>query len=185
MAETIRLLQEDHKNLAKLLKVLERQIAHFEDGGEVDFDIVRGALDYCLNYPDLCHHPKEDLVFQHLLARDPRAADMIGDLEADHRGLAEATRKMAAAVHQLIEGGGRPEAWFGDTARTFLDAYWRHMEMEETTFFPIALQELTDADWAEIDAAVTEMTDPLFSGRVEERYKVLRNEVLLWDEITP
>ena len=29
------------------------------------------------------------------------------------------------------------------------------------------------------------MVDPLFGGRVEERYKVLRNEILLWDEVAP
>ena len=29
------------------------------------------------------------------------------------------------------------------------------------------------------------MTDPLFGGRVEETYKVLRNEILMMDKLVP
>lgn len=184
MAEIMEILYQDHKNLAKLLKTLERQAQRFEDTGDADFDIVRGVVSYCLTYPDLCHHPKEDLVLRKLLERDPRAGGMIGDLEAEHRQLAENTRKLSAAVHRL-EQGESPQGWFGDATREFLEAYWRHMDMEETLFFPIALQELTEDDWRALDAEVEEMSDPLFGGRVEERFKVLRNEVLMWDELTP
>ena len=185
MAETIDILQQDHRNLAKLLKALERQVIQFEDSGEADFDIVRGVLDYCLNYPDLCHHPKEDVVFRRLLERDPRAAGVMGDLENEHRKLAAQTRRFASALHQLLQGKGHAAAWFGETTRDFLQAYWRHMDMEETLFFPMALQELSDDDWQEVDREVGQMVDPLFGGKAEERYKVLRNEILMWDEIAP
>ena len=183
MAETIRILQQDHKNLAHLLKALERQLARFEESGDADFDIVNGILEYCLTYPDLCHHPKEDAVLRRLLARDPRAGGMIGDLEEEHRKLGDSTRRFATALKQLLNGGNEPHAWFGDTARDFVAHYWRHMEMEETIFFPIALQELTAEDWAAVDAEIADLTDPMFGGKVEERYKVLRNEILMWDEI--
>lgn len=192
MAETIEILVQDHKNLARLLKALERQVLLFEQTGDADFDIVRGVVDYCLSYPDLCHHPKEDVVMRSLLARDPRAASVIGDLEEEHRKLGEATRNFASALHQLVSagvahsnGGNGPGVWFGDTARSFLEAYWRHMDMEETLFFPIALKELSDADWEAVDREVERMVDPLFGGRAEERFKVLRNELLMWDDISP
>lgn len=185
MAETIDILMQDHRNLARLLKVLERQVTYFERSGEADFEIVHAVVDYCLTYPDLCHHPKEDVVLRRLLARDPRAVGLIGDLEAEHRKLAAVTRHFAAALYQLLHGGGRPETWFGDAARDFLDSYWRHMDHEETLFFPIALQELDEADWAAVDGEIGLLVDPLFGGKVEERYKVLRNEILMWDEVAP
>lgn len=183
MAETIRILQQDHQNLAHLLKALERQIVRFEGNGEADFDIVQGILEYCLNYPDLCHHPKEDAVLRRLIDRDPKAEGMIGDLEGEHRKLADSTRHFASALHQLLAGHSDPQHWFCDTARSFLERYWQHMEMEETIFFPIALQELTAEDWRKVDEEVANLVDPMFGGKVEERYKVLRNEILMWDEI--
>ncbi|MHC4710821.1 MAG: hemerythrin domain-containing protein, partial [Planctomycetota bacterium] len=88
MAEVMKVLYQDHRNLAKLLKVLERQLAVFEDRGEPDYDVIRAVLDYCTTYPDLCHHPKEDLVLDALSARDAAAADRVGNLHQDHEELA-------------------------------------------------------------------------------------------------
>ncbi|MGF1609449.1 MAG: hemerythrin domain-containing protein [Kiloniellales bacterium] len=183
MPETMAILIRDHRNLARLLTVLERQVTRFEQTGEADFEIVQAVVDYCLTYPDLCHHPREDVVLRRLLLRDPRAAGVVGDLAAEHRELARVTRHFAAALYQLLHGGGRPEDWFGDAARDFLDGYRRHMDREETLFFPIALQELDETDWAAIDGEIAELVDPLFGGKTEARFKALRNEILMWDEI--
>ncbi len=185
MAATIDLLRQDHRNLVKLLAILEGQVVRFEDGGQADFDLVRSILDYFLGYPDLCHHPKEDLVVRKLRERDPGAVEAIGDLEEKHRELATVTRRFAAALHQLLQGTERPEEWFGDSAKNFLDSYRCHIDMEETSLFPVALMTLTDGDWAEIDEEIEVMTDPLFGGRVEESYKVLRNEILMMEKLVP
>ncbi len=87
--------------MAKLLSALERQLAVFDQGESPDYDIVQGVIDYCLNYPDLYHHPKEDLVLERLQAVDPVAAAGIGDLAAEHQDLANLTRRFAAAVHAM------------------------------------------------------------------------------------
>ena len=59
------------------------------------------------------------------------------------------------------------------------------MEVEELNFFPLAEKVLLEEDWAEVDHELEQMVDPLFGGRAEERFKVLRNEILLWDEAEP
>ncbi len=69
------------------------------------YDIVRGVIDYCLTYPDLYHHPKEDLVFARLQLRDPATAEALGDLRAEHEALGEAIRHLAAAVRQASSFG--------------------------------------------------------------------------------
>jgi len=185
MAATIDLLRQDHRNLAKLLKALERQVLLFEDGEEADLDIVKAVLDYCLTYPDLCHHPKEDVVLRRLTVRAPEAAVRVGDLQAEHETLSASTRRFATALHHLTHSAVRPQDWFGRAARSFLESYWQHMELEETVFFPLALRELNDEDWALVDAEVEQLSDPLFGGLAEERFKVLRNEILLWVEAEP
>ena len=185
MSMAMDILNQDHRNLDRLLTALERQIVHLERAEETDLDLINAVLDYCLTYPDLCHHPKEDLVLRQLRIRRPDAAETIGDLEEEHRKLADTTRRFAAAVHQVLRGGAPPDNGFAQNARSFLEAYRYHMEMEETAFFPLAERHLTDEDWSVVDREVEQMVDPLFGGRVEERYKVLRNEILLWDEVAP
>ncbi|MFQ5776029.1 MAG: hemerythrin domain-containing protein [Kiloniellaceae bacterium] len=181
MADVVGLLLQEHANLAKLLDAVERQLAVFEEGESPDYDIVQGVLDYCLNYPDLYHHPKEDLVFERLRVRDPAAAEALGDLQAEHRRLGALTRRFAAAVRNLLQDLEIPREAFDQVAREFLDHYRRHMDMEERVFLPAAVRSLTAEDWAEIDAQVTAREDPVFgTPQGEERFEALREKVLAW-----
>jgi hemerythrin-like domain-containing protein len=181
MAEVMKVLYLDHRNLAKLLKVLERQLEVFEDSGEPDYDVIRAVLDYCTTYPDVCHHPKEDLVLDALSARDPAAADRVGDLHQDHEELAALTTRFLAQVHRVMAGAELPRDWFGTMARDFLESYWNHMAMEEEVFFPLAEETLAQEDWAGIDAKVNDRDDPLFGAKVQQRFQELREKILDWD----
>ncbi len=180
MTDIIDSLHEDHANLAKLLDALERQLGLFDEGGTPDYDIVRGVVDYCLDYPDLYHHPKEDLVLEHLKAADPVAAAAIGDLAAEHQDLAALTRRFAGAIDAILQDIQVPRGPFEDAARRFLEAYREHMNKEEREFLPAARRALGAADWAEIDARLSQPEDPLFGAPTEERFAALRQDILYW-----
>lgn len=181
MPKIIDALHKDHANLAKLLAALERQVAAFDRGERPDYDILHGVIDYCLNYPDLYHHPKEDLVMERLRARDPAAAAPLGDLLAEHVRLGEVARRFAAAVHNILQEVEVPRVAFDQAARTFLKAYREHMAAEERTFLPLAGKTLTEEDWREIDARMGPRADPLFEGEPEDRFRALREDILAWD----
>lgn len=185
MVSVVESLRQDHANLAKLLNALERQIGALEAGGVPDYDIVQGALDYCLNYPDLYHHPKEDLVFKRMQARNPAAAAAYGDLLGQHTDLAALTRRFAAAVHNIMSDQEVPREIFVRTARRFLEVYREHMAAEEHYFLPAAERSLSDEDWAEIEAQMAERDDPLFGPSSEEHFAALRKEVLDWAAANP
>jgi hemerythrin-like domain-containing protein len=173
-------LHQDHANLAKLLDALERQLGLFDEGETPDYDIVRGVVDYCLDYPGLYHHPKEDLVLEHLKAADPVAAAAIGDLAAEHEDLAALTRRFADAIDAVLQDIQVPRGPFEDAARRFLEAYREHMNKEERAFLPAARRALGAADWAEIDARLRQPEDPLFGAPSEERFAALRQDILYW-----
>ncbi len=46
MAETIGELHQEHRNMAKLLDLLEAELAVYRDGGVADFDLIRDIMDY-------------------------------------------------------------------------------------------------------------------------------------------
>lgn len=182
MAEVIRLLQAEHASLAKFLTALEHQLDRFRQGEPTDYDIVQGVVDYCLAYPDLYHHPKEDLVYEKLRIRDEALADRIGDVVADHERLARLTRRFAAAVHNVLQEVDVSRDAFEQTANDFLYAYRSHMREEEEQLFPAALRALTEEDWREIDSKVTRPEDPLFGESGDRRFVRLRQEILAWDQ---
>ena len=79
MSQTMEMLQTEHRIMSELLDLLERQVDLFEEGGEVDYDLLGEIIDYFRSYTDLYHHSKEDLVFESLIKRDPEAAVTLGD----------------------------------------------------------------------------------------------------------
>ena len=165
--------------MAILLDLMERQIAVFKAGGTPDFALVRGILDYFLSYPDLYHHPKEDLIFHKLRARDPDRAAALNALLSGHEDLALLTRRFAhATIDQMLHPEEVARQWFGSLARDFVDTNRRHMASEEEAFFPAALQVLSAEDWADVEAVVAGRDDPLFGEVGEGRFRHLRDAIV-------
>ena len=178
MVEAIRALRREHGNAAKLLDVLERQLETFHTGGTPDYDIVRAAVDYFTSYPQICHHPKEDIVYAKLKAVDPAAAEALGDLAVEHARLAGLTRRFADAVTALLGAAEMPRGAFERAVGEFIDQQRHHMAMEEERFFPKALESLSEEDWVEVDRQIVDRDDPLFGADVEARFRALRENIL-------
>ncbi len=170
--------------MAKLFDILERQIEIYGGGGRPDDAIVRDILDYCLGYPTLCHHPKEDLVYRKLRAMDAGDVqdvdwlEVVGDLEAEHKELAELTYELQVVVENILADPEARRERFLKVVRNFLDRYRHHMEMEERHLFPRALHLLSAEDWAEIDRTFTDQKDPFITRKFDRRFETFRSEIL-------
>ncbi|MGH6662766.1 MAG: hemerythrin domain-containing protein [Rhodospirillales bacterium] len=173
-------LHDDHMNMARLYDLIGRELKTFKSGEHPDYELVQKILDYCLAYPNQCHHPKEDLVFAKLKARRPKAAEVIGDLDDEHRKLAAFTRRFATALANVLEDEQLPRDWFIDVANDFLSFSRRHMQMEEVLFFPAARRHLTAADWAEIEKAIARRIERSSDHDRRERFAAGLGEIMSW-----
>jgi hemerythrin-like domain-containing protein len=174
----IEILRQEHRNIEKLLLVLERELGVFARGDRPDYEVVHAVIGYFQVYPDAYHHPLEDMVFGKLKVRDAAAAAKIGDLAADHRRGAERLRLVAHAVESVLGDRELLRHTVNDIIRDFIEHERRHMAMEERDFFPAAVKALQPQDWAEIASRSTDQTDPLFSEVVEERFEIVRRHIL-------
>jgi hemerythrin-like domain-containing protein len=166
----IDILRQEHRHIETLLLVLERELGVFARGERPDYEVVHAVIAYFQVYPDACHHPLEDMVFERLEVRDSAAAAKIGDLAADHRRSAERLRRVAQAVESVLADRELLRQTVNDVIRDFIEKERRHMAMEERDFFPAAVKSLQPQDWAEIAARLTDQRDPLFSDLAEERF---------------
>lgn len=184
MTKILEDLLQDHRNLARLWDLLGRELNIFKEGGLPDYDLVESILDYCINYPDLCHHPKEDLIFDKLRERDPAAIGAIGDLKKEHDKLLALTWRFSTAVSNVIDDEQLPRDWFMDVANNFLSFSRNHMQMEEVVFFPAARKTLTDEDWKDLQESVENVEDPLFGEQKQEKYISLYQEIIDWGQMS-
>ena len=102
MTYVIEILRQEHRNIEKLLQVLERELNIFDRGERPDYEVVLAVIDYFKDYPDTCHHPKEDLIFEKLKVRDAGAAAAIGDLAAEHQEGARRLGRVAQTVEAVL-----------------------------------------------------------------------------------
>ncbi len=174
MVAVLRVLRQEHADLVRLLDMVEVQL-----GGDraPDFALLTGILDYFLTYPDQYHHPKEDLIYRSLCRHDARLGPVIDDLEAEHEELTIETREFSEALRRAHREGDAPDTGVQRLARSFVETYRRHMDKEENRFFPEALRTLTPEEWADIEAEVTDPTDPLFRSKAPLRLSTLEARV--------
>jgi hemerythrin-like domain-containing protein len=175
----IDLLRREHRNIEKLLLVLEKELNVFDRGEQPDYEVIRAVVAYFEVYPEVYHHPQEDVVFRKLQARDPAAAAVIGDLAGEHRRGAERLRQVSQAIEAVLADRIIPRQTVDSIIRDFIGRERQHMAMEERDFFPAAIKALQPKDWAEIASTLAEPErDPLFSETVEQRFDVVRNHIL-------
>jgi hemerythrin-like domain-containing protein len=62
----IEILRQEHRDIEKLLLVLERELGVFTRGEHPDYEVIHAAIAHFQVYPDACHHPLEDVVFEKL-----------------------------------------------------------------------------------------------------------------------
>jgi hemerythrin-like domain-containing protein len=175
----IDLLRQEHRNIEKLLLVLEQELGVFDRGERPDYEVIWAVIAYFQVYPSAYHHPQEDVVFQKLKERDPAAAARVGDLDAEHKSEAERLRRVAQAVESVLMDQEILRSAVDDIIRDFIEHERRHIDMEERHFFPAAASALLPQDWDEIAAAkLTGQKDPIFSDAVEKRFEAVRSHIL-------
>lgn len=177
MTKALRRLHKEHADLSRLLDLLDRELAVFAGGERPDYDLIGAVVDYCLDYPDAVHHPKEDLIYQLLKSRDAELARLVGDLEEEHRQIGAMTRDVAEAMRQVLAEELVDRQSVHDLTRSFVGRYRHHMALEEDRVFPAAVKVLSAGDWAAIDARLEHRDDPLFGDAVVDRFRALRENI--------
>ncbi len=182
MIEIIETLREEHRNIEKLLLVLERELNVFDRGDRPDYEVVLAVIDYFKDYPDSCHHPKEDFIVEKFKTRDPVGAATIGDLQAEHLEGARRLRRVAQAVERVLSDQDLLRQTVDDIIRDFINHERQHMAMEERVVFPAVLNALRPEDWADIALKQADRYGPLSQPDFEEKFSTIRRNILELEE---
>jgi hemerythrin-like domain-containing protein len=184
MPKIIDILLEEHQNIEKLLLVLEHELEVFDRSGRPDYEILQTIIQYFQDYPESCHHPKEEMIFEKLKARDPVAAKQFGDVEAEHEVEARRLHSFARAVEFILADQEFLRESFHLAMHDFIEHQRQHLRKEERLLFPAAMKALRPKDWVEIDARLDDRKDPLFDSVVEEKFHNLQQTILRWEQET-
>ena len=177
MSQVINDIHREHQNISRLMRLLQTQVDLFKESGVPDWELVRDALRYMLDWPDRYHHPKEDRALAQLKIKAPEFSNAAESIQEQHRELADLSRKFADAAEQVLHDETLEKDWFVGIAEDYIEHQIHHMNIEETEFLPAAEEILSSDDWSAIDADLEHADDPLFGERAEERFEMLRDMI--------
>ena len=179
MAEPLAVWQAEHVNFARLLDLLETQVAAFHHGERPNYDLMGDIVYYLRSFADCVHHPREDVAFARLAEREPGMEVVINRLLQEHRVIATAGEELFNRLNEAAGDVMTPRVGLEAAAATYLVYYRHHLATEEREIMPRAAQLLTQEDWAAVAAIAPAASDPLFGDDVEARFRELRMQIAL------
>jgi hemerythrin-like domain-containing protein len=174
----VELLSREHRNIEKLLDILEHELEIFNRGNRPDYEVIRAVISYFEVHLEVYHHPQEDLVFDKLKMRDPAAAAKIGDLAGEHKKGSDRLNQVAKTVDAVLADREIFRQTVATIFRDFIEHERHHILMEDRKFFPSALEALETEDWRDIASSLTRRKDPLFSESTEEGFDAVRRHII-------
>ena len=176
--EMLRCLRSEHKNIAKLLGVVDSELDRFRRSGMLNVRLLGHIAQYSLTYPDLYHHPKEDLLYDRLTRRDAAIRSVVENIIDEHKMIADLSRRFGAAAQRAEITGDGSTSDLAHIAQKFVAAYRHHLRIEEDRLFPAAERSLTRQDWAAIDTEARDAPDPLFGPRVDAAFQPILDAIM-------
>lgn len=176
--KAIDIIHAEHRALGAVVQAFRFVLDGIHAGAlKPDFVLLDALIEYITEVPDKLHHPKEDdVLFVKILEVVPEAAALIERLQLDHERGAHSTQALRTALHTYQAAGPAGFAAFEAQTRTYIDATWKHIGVEEQELLPLARQRLAPQDWAGIDAAFEANRDP-WSGPTGE-YRALFKRIV-------
>lgn len=176
----IAIIRAEHRSLGYVVHTLQHLLREVTaQKAAADFELVATMLYYIGEFPDRCHHPKEDQhLFKRLRRRTALANTVLADLENQHVMAAGMLSSLEQAFVHWQAGapqGLRPFALMADAYADFL---WSHMEQEENHVIPLARKYLTTDDWLAIDLAFGANDDPLCGPHVRDEFARLKLRIV-------
>jgi hemerythrin-like domain-containing protein len=182
MVEIIEILREEHRNIQKLLRVMEQELNVFDRGERPDYEVFGAIIEFFKKYPDSCHHPKEDIIYEKFKARDPGRAASIADLQAEHREGAVRLRRVAQAIESVLNDQELLRQNVDRIIRDFIDNERKHIALEDEVIFPAIVDTLQPGDWADIALTLADRYGPPSEADFEEQFSTLRRNILELEE---
>mgnify|MGYP001816983452 FL=1 len=171
----LRGLREDHARFSRVLSMIGRDAHRLPDEPEAVLPLFSEAVDYVVNYQNVHHHPREEIMFAKIADASETLAGASAHLTHEHELTDRAGDELLAALDRASHATSR-RSTRQDLARR-LEGFARsmrgHIAQEEEILYSEAWDSLSPADWNDLAASAP---DPLDRDQ-SDRYPLLADYV--------
>ncbi|NME81535.1 hemerythrin domain-containing protein [Clostridium sp. SM-530-WT-3G] len=142
----IEIMNEEHKNIKRMLKVVRACCKDILDGKEINFDDLNEIVDFITNYADKHHHNKEEV---HLFSKMLENLGPVGEKIVKHGMLVEHDwgrlyiQDLKIALEKVKEGDNDAKLDVIANAISYCNLLERHIDKEDKVIYKFAQRELS------------------------------------------
>ncbi len=177
MSDVLDKLHADHAHIARLLDLFEEQVGLIHGGENPDAALLQDIMGYMTHYPDLIHHPLEDLIFEHIMRLDASSTTVLQSLSAEHDKLARIGHHLKMSIDSLESESLVRRDVLDQMATDYLVSLRKHMREEEEYAFPLARKLLNDAEWEKIRTEFKVKDHEVFGNVLDSHYQALYQSI--------
>lgn len=173
MSDILEHLHRDHRNMARLLDLLDEHVGLIAAGKEDNFRLVADIIKYFNHYPKSSHHPYEDKIFDWVCDERPALIEAVEDLRREHVSQGELGEEVAGFLQGIISGHMVPRQKIVDELSKYSAVQRRHIDKEEGYLLKETEKLLRERNLDEIPVANRAALDPLFGAEIDSEFSAL------------
>jgi hemerythrin-like domain-containing protein len=178
MIEILVDLQNDHRNLSRLVNLLGKRATGEQAPDAAGMALLTDAVYYLTHFPDVFHHPREDALARWLNRQGALPDSLVRELATQHGDIATQGRELLRDLESLMRR--ETETWAGLAPRIgeYAKALRLNMVTEEEWLLPVAFAEALNARHVvPAELALACEADPL-ERQTDERFAELRAVII-------
>lgn len=172
-------LHNDHRNLDRIASLVESRAAASEPPDNADLVLLADTLYYLMHFPDLYHHPRENVLAQWLNRIGALRPVIVETLAAQHADIEEQGSGLLRDLESMVRA--ETQSWDGLSPRLkrYAASLRANMATEEAELLPVAFAEaLHRPRGAPPELQLADVRDPLFSTTDDERFRQLQRAII-------
>ncbi len=163
-------LHEDHRNMAVMLDLLDRETDHIRAGEKPDYELMHDIMRYMTVYSDAVHHPKEDVIYGAMKTQHPELAEGLERVEPEHEEIARLGETLRNDVEAVAAGAAVTRDRLVADATEYVTRLRDHIDWEEGDLFKRAKTIISDESAMFLDIAHLDKLDPVFGPEREHSF---------------
>lgn len=177
LADILSDLREDHRNMAIMLDLLERETERIRTGDKPDYELIHDIMRYMTVYSDAVHHPKEDVLYSAMKVERPQLATGLERVEPEHEELARLGESLRNDIEAVACGAAVTRDHIMNDARSYVRYLREHMNWEEGDLFKRADSLVKAEEAMFLDISHLDKLDPVFGAEREHSFANLLENI--------